>query len=265
MIKNKNQYWGSNYIFYEGAIYLGTLPYTDLHRFHYLAVSVGNKKPINLRTENGFYQAYTFIIGPDVLHTGIDYEEEGIAILLSPESELAQKIAEKYLKDNNFMSPQIKRDIQAINRYFSEPSIENAVEIYHSVIDSLELPDTGNSQKDYRIINAINYIQNLEVKKASTKEIAEHVGLSEGRLTHLFKEQVGIPIRRYLQWYRLIDAMGALCKGKSLTYAAHEAEFADYAHLSRCFTETHGYSISAGFKNIKVIIVEPFLRIPQKM
>ena len=153
----------------------------------------------------------------------------------------------------------VKSDIKAINRYFNEPTIENAVKIYRSFIDSLELTDDNKIQKDPRIIEAVNYIRTLEVKKASTKDIAEHVGLSEGRLTHLFKEQIGIPIRKYLIWHRINDAIYALLAGKSLTYAAHEAEFADYAHLSRNFTAMFGYSISEAVKNINFFTIDPAL------
>jgi AraC-like DNA-binding protein len=254
-IKN-SQSCGSMYCSYGYSIYLGNLARVKLHSHHMTEIIIGNKKRVNLITENDIYKDYIILVGPDVLHSAKDIEKDIIIILLDPESEISLKITSKYLSNKEVAPIPVKRDIKAINRYFKEPTIENAIKIYRSIISSLELTDNINNQKDPRIIEAVNYIRNLEVKKASTKEIAEHVGLSEGRLTHLFKKQIGIPIRKYLVWYRINHAIFTLLNGKSLTYAAHEAEFADYAHLSRNFTAMFGYPISEFVKNIRFFTID---------
>jgi AraC-like DNA-binding protein len=51
---------------------------------------------------------------------------------------------------------------------------------------------------------------------------------------------VGIPPRRYLLWVRLMHAIEAAIGGDNLTTAAHEAGFADSAHLSRTFRRMFG-------------------------
>ena len=259
-MENKNsQYWGSLYCSYGYSIFLGNLPEPKLHSHHITEILIGNKKPINLKTENNKYEDYVLLVGADVPHTAFDIEEEMIIITLDPESELALKVAAKYQCSKEVVPLPVKRDIKAVNRYFDDPTIENAVKVYTSFINSLELMDNTNIQKDPRIIEAIKYIKGLDVKKASTKEIAKHVGLSEGRLIHLFKEQIGIPIRRYLIWRRINDAIHALLNGKSLTYAAYEAEFADYAHMSRNFSNTFGYPISEIIKYTKFFTIETTL------
>ncbi len=102
---------------------------------------------------------------------------------------------------------------------------------------------------------AIGCIRELELKKISTKLIAEAICLSESRLIHLFKEQVGIPIRRYLLWLRLIEAVKSVLDGYSLLDAAHNAGFADYAHLSRTFKKMFGNPPSLIFKNSRFVHV----------
>ena len=42
-----------------------------------------------------------------------------------------------------------------------------------------------------------------------------------------------------------MNALNDIVEGKSLTYAAQEAEFADYAHLSWCFSSMFEYPISS--------------------
>ena len=71
-------------------------------------------------------------------------------------------------------------------------------------------------------------------------ELATSAGLSSHRLTHLFTEQVGIPLRGYRRWVRLLLAAEALRNGATLNDAAHEAGFADAAHLHRTFRDQFG-------------------------
>jgi AraC-like DNA-binding protein len=253
---NKRHFCGCMYCSYRYTIYIGNLAGTKLHSHHMTEILIGTKKPVTLITENDIYKDYIVVVGHDVPHTAEVIDNKIIIILLDSESELSLKIVSKYMEGKEVAPLPVKRDIKAINRYFNDPTSENAVNIYNSFMSSLELTDNIILKKDPRILKAVNYIRNLEVKKASTKDIAEHAGLSESRLTHLFKKQIGIPIRKYLVWHRFNDAMYSVLSGKPLTYAAHEAEFADYAHLSRNFTSLFGYSISEFVKNIKVITID---------
>jgi AraC-like DNA-binding protein len=251
-MKNKNnEYLCNMYCSYEYSIGLGTIPEPKLHGYHMIEILIGNKRPVNLITENGTYEDYVLLVRPDILHAATDIEKEMVIIIMDPESDLALKLAAKYLGNKDVVPLTIKRDMRVIKNYFDNPTVENAVKIYNSVINSLKLSDDIKIHKDQRVLKTVDYIRNLEIKKVSTKEIAKYVGLSEGRLIHLFKDQVGIPIRRYLLWRRINDAVYAHICGSSPTCAAHAAEFADYAHLSRNFSMMFGNSLSEVFKYAK--------------
>jgi AraC-like DNA-binding protein len=71
-------------------------------------------------------------------------------------------------------------------------------------------------------------------------EVAAHVHVSTSRLTHLFTDQVGIPLRRYVLWLRLRIAITRVQAGDDLTDAAHAAGFADSAHLTRTCRDMFG-------------------------
>ncbi|MBN2435788.1 MAG: helix-turn-helix transcriptional regulator [Spirochaetes bacterium] len=101
---------------------------------------------------------------------------------------------------------------------------------------------------DYRIIKLLRYINGTEDKNISVKVFADYVNLSESRLIHLFSEEVGIPIRRYLLWKKLYLAMQTIFEGKDFTYAAHQAGFSDSAHLSRTFKKMFGLTLQNLFK-----------------
>lgn len=75
-------------------------------------------------------------------------------------------------------------------------------------------------------------------------ELAKAIGMSASRLTHVFSTEVGVPLRSYAKWLRLVRATERLSDGASITEAAHEAGFADAAHLSRSFKAMFGLAPS---------------------
>jgi AraC-like DNA-binding protein len=78
----------------------------------------------------------------------------------------------------------------------------------------------------------------------SLEALAESVGLSPGRLMHVFTESIGIPLRPYLAWLKLQRAAGAIVGGVPLAEAAHSSGFADAAHMTRTFRRMFGVAPS---------------------
>lgn len=76
-------------------------------------------------------------------------------------------------------------------------------------------------------------------------DLAAIAGVSEGRLSHLFADEIGLGMRPYVLWRRLERAAHVLATGRtSLTEVAHAAGFADAAHLSRTFRRMFGIAPS---------------------
>ena len=63
-------------------------------------------------------------------------------------------------------------------------------------------------------------------------EAVDRVGLSESHLQALFARDVGMPMRTYRLWRRLLVALTTFARSDA-TFAAHAAGFADLAHFSR--------------------------------
>jgi AraC-like DNA-binding protein len=93
---------------------------------------------------------------------------------------------------------------------------------------------------DPRIEKVVAIIQSEISRNLSAEELAQQVNLSVSRLVELFREQVGVPIRRYRQWHRLFVTFTALQQGKTLTDSAIAAGFTDSAHLSHTARVTLG-------------------------
>ena len=81
----------------------------------------------------------------------------------------------------------------------------------------------------------------------SMEELAAEVNLSPTRFIHLFKEQAGVPIRRFRQWIRMKSVMTLVAHGQTLTEAAVASGFTDSAHFSRAFRNMFGITPSTIF------------------
>ncbi|MEK1907084.1 MAG: helix-turn-helix domain-containing protein [Pseudomonas sp.] len=98
---------------------------------------------------------------------------------------------------------------------------------------------------DSRIVHAIELIKADVSCNQSIDYLARQVGLSVPRLTQLFRQKIGIPIRRYRQWHRLFVTSVGVARGMSLTEAAVAAGFTDSAHFSHTFRTIIGMTPSA--------------------
>jgi AraC-like DNA-binding protein len=88
---------------------------------------------------------------------------------------------------------------------------------------------------DPRIPATLRRLKSSSSENLSLVSLAQQVGLSPSRLIGLFKQQVGIPIRRYRLWCRLFLCTQRMTSGISLTQAALVAGFTDSAHFSRTY------------------------------
>lgn len=98
---------------------------------------------------------------------------------------------------------------------------------------------------DDRILRAIAYINTHLDAPLSLEEVAAEACLSPSRFRHLFVEQTGTALRPYVLWRRFIRAWELILRRQSLSTAAHEAGFADAAHLSRTSNRMFGFPPSA--------------------
>ena len=83
--------------------------------------------------------------------------------------------------------------------------------------------------------------QNLD---STPRELSAAVGLSESRLRHLAREQLGVPLVRLRWWFQMKRAAAVLRAGGDLSTAAHDAGFSDSAHFTRTFRRMFGFAPS---------------------
>lgn len=80
--------------------------------------------------------------------------------------------------------------------------------------------------------------------EASLGELAARLGVSYHRMSHLFTQVLGLPFRHWRAFARTRRAAQHFKTASTLTGIAHEAGYADSAHLSRTWQRTYGLSPS---------------------
>ena len=154
------------------------------------------------------------------------------------------------------------RAVVALYQIEYEPAhIKTFLNTYHSPLDLSEIRKTiskilqldrvngiaienTNHDIDPRISDIIHRIQNTACENPSLSYLAERVNMSPSRLIQLFKQQTGLPIRRYRLWCRLYLTVLGIGQGKSLTVAAVEAGFNDSPHFNHTFRSMLGMTPS---------------------
>lgn len=116
-------------------------------------------------------------------------------------------------------------------------------------IDAFQHQQSRPGAMDKRIQRCLDWIkQNYSTEGINISMIAEIVFLSEGRLAHLFKEQVGISVHQYILWKKIEMAVKHGMEGFSLTECAYHAGFADSSHFIKTFQKMFGIYPSFAFK-----------------
>lgn len=98
---------------------------------------------------------------------------------------------------------------------------------------------------DERILRATSYIRSNLGAPLTLEAVAGEACLSPSRFRHLFVEETGMALRPYILWRRFLHVWDLLGTGATLSAAAHEAGFADAAHLTRTSRQMFGFPPSA--------------------
>jgi AraC family transcriptional regulator len=230
------------------AIYLGALLGNQAHAHHAIQVSIALEHTLSLQAppDRRWRAFHAVATAPDQPHR-IRARDPVAQIYLDPESAAGLALRQKI---GNAGVQAIAIDHLHIRAASLRPGASGQPDADHAArfiddITSATTPGFSRDLIDPRVQKTLTAVQALPGRHASLGPLAGQVALTPSRLGALFRRDIGIPIRRYLLWLRLIDAIEALAHGASLTRAAHDVGFSDSAHLSRTFHRMFGMPPSA--------------------
>jgi AraC-like DNA-binding protein len=200
------------------------------------------------------------IVRPDVEHSFNPHGLAGAMLFVDPESSEGLWLRSSLLSDITIVPPARLEGIIGELRTFVERPFEG-LEVGALVRECVRAVSTGappSRKLDPRITVVLKAIRASVDLRIPIENAASMVFLSPSRFAHLFKQQVGLPFRRYMLWRKLTRAMLAIGREGTIAAGAHAADFADAAHLTRTFQQMFGIPPSALMRGQFFEIPPPF-------
>jgi AraC-like DNA-binding protein len=233
------------YLWPDRFFYLGPSFGTARHRHHAAQVLVGLDGPFRLRGDASadWCRLYAALIDTDTPHLADATGTGMTALYVEPESAVYAAMRKGDHFRAGALSPglydySVSPDLhQALNHARNQGA--DCTAAWRLGLALLRLQDELETapERDPRVEAALSFIRG---DYAGLDDLARRVHLSPSRLAHLFREQVGVAIRRYVLWARLRHAVQYALNRASLTETAHAVGFTDSAHLSNSFRQMFG-------------------------
>ena len=225
--------WGGAALLRAGVLaFAGSIGVTDAHAHHAVQIIAATTAFTVLDEHGARLRGTTVVVPADAPHRVEVGAEEGTVVFLDPESAPGRSAHLRAVRSGWTVTP-----VPSFTR-------RRALAIAVAELIAHLAPATAGDDVAPRhpaIDDALRLLPDLVAAgPVSGTELAARVGISASRLTHVFTEQVGIPLRRYVLWSRLQVAITRVQGGDDLTGAAHGAGFADSAHLTRTTREMFG-------------------------
>jgi AraC-like DNA-binding protein len=216
---------------------------TGWHAHHAIQLTFSLQGAQTLRTADAQLEGPAIAVAPDTDHA---FSASGhVAFLfVEPESPAGQAISAALLGTDAVASVPTDGldDLLAQLRQRPQPVLpedEDLAAIGRRLIARIA-GAVAAGPLDPRVETMIAYAAANLDKPLSLATATSHIGLSPSRLRHLFVAETGLAFKTYVLWLRIRRALEVYADGATLTDAAHEAGFADSAHLSRIFRRTFG-------------------------
>jgi AraC-like DNA-binding protein len=238
------------------ALFLGNLPDLAMHQQAAALVCVGLEKPFELSRGDETVSCRAALIGPQILHEIRTSGARCAFLFFDPDNpDYEFLIRSNSGKGREGIIPPLAEEARLIEMFSAIAACQDE----SALSDHLEKLELSRSEKnplsfDERIGLVVRRLASESGENVPIEELAALAGLSPSRLAHLFKEQVGIPIRMFRTWFRLKNAVLFAKEGMTLTDAALRAGFYDSAHFANTFRETFGIAPSAIFGSERKIL-----------
>jgi AraC family transcriptional regulator len=244
------------YVWPERILYLGPGTNTSLHRNHACVWLIAHEGTLKVTLEDGTVLQNEVVYVPSETAYSTEIDSGSIAALYwEPESVSFQRIAQHFESGaRGFRCEYVSRG--ELGKLLNADTSRDEADALIREVFQLGKADAAQSAfVDDRITTALEFLRASPHEYDSIEALSERVHLSPSRFAHLFKEVVGVPVRRYVLWMKLRRALELAIAGDSLTTAALTAGFADGAHLSRSVRSLMGFAPEFLFRHRERLVV----------
>lgn len=248
------------YVWNGISMFWGASFHTDPHTHNTLQLVFDMDKSFLLKDADSQWTSYNAaLIGANHVHQLDSNDSIQLFIYLDAESEYAKSLDKKYLAEKKMcpLPGKLLRNLSNdfFKRLLLNSDCESLLKACHTILDQLIVLNR-NKPLDSRVAKALEFISRNAERSFRVGEVASHVCLSESRLRHLFKKEVGQPIQNFIQWMRVVDSLNMVLNGKQVSQSAIDAGFWDGAHMTKSYKDVLGIApskVEAFGKEFKIV------------
>jgi AraC-like DNA-binding protein len=237
------------------------------HAHHAIQIVIALDGQVAIRGGGGEWQeSRGIVVRPDAEHSFDCNGAHGLMLFVDPESSEGAWLSTSLRQDITLVAGTRLDPMLPELRTFAEQPDESAdiAALVRGCIQGLRPGLAPARRLDSRVTTVIDAIRGSDDLRMSLDQAADKACLSSTRFAHLFKEQVGLPFSRYMLWRKMTRAMVAIASEGTIAAAAHAADFADAAHLTRTFYQMVGMAPSTLMRGDFIEIPSPFSALPHR-
>lgn len=205
---------------------------------HFIA---GLDGPVHCVVSGDSFDADAVFIASDVVHTAYAETGDMLVFLFDTAGSIAEEAQKQYLCGRPYFCGD-KETVEKLREIWKNNPPAQADSL---ITQLLGLDTVENTLRDERISQVLEYLRSLdEVPEDITAQLCAKVCLSPSRLSHLFKENVGISLHRYLAMDKMRKGYIHFQKYGNITEASMRAGFDSPSHFAATCTRMFGISFS---------------------
>ena len=205
---------------------------------HFIA---GLDGPVHCVVSGDSFDADAVLIASDVVHTAYAETGDMLVFLFDTAGSIAEEAQKQYLCGRPYFCGD-KETVEKLREIWKNNPPAQADSL---ITQLLGLDTVENTLRDERISQVLEYLRSLdEVPEDITAQLCAKVCLSPSRLSHLFKENVGISLHRYLAMDKMRKGYIHFQKYGNITEASMRAGFDSPSHFAATCKRMFGISFS---------------------
>jgi AraC family transcriptional regulator len=231
------------------------------HAHHATQIVIALDGCIAIRGEDeDWREAHGIVVRPDAAHSFDCNGALGVMLFVDPESSEGAWLSAALRQDITIVAEaRMASIVPALRAFADRPhDTQDIAALVRGCVHGLRTGTIPARQFDARVTTVLDAIRQSDDLRMSLDSAAGLACLSPTRFAHVFKAQVGLPFSRYMLWRKLTRAMVAVASERTIAAAAHAADFADAAHLTRTFYRMVGMAPSALMQGDFIEIASPF-------
>lgn len=238
----------------DNIAFIGNQVNATEHAHCVLQTFLSLNEPLEVTVNGEQINGKCIIVNKNARHIFSCDNQIRLSILIEPSSNFANELIKKIDGDYLIFDNDIDRLQQKAAALIDTNDRQRYIEFIQDFTEYLGVK-RNSGILDERITVLLKILQNCDCYDHTIENFAKSVCLSSSRLSHLFREQIGVPLKSYILFHQLEKAFTALLNGANITDAAMLAGFDSPSHFAATVKKWMGMPVSVSIKDSEFLKV----------